>query len=419
MEFWSVLVVSLQRNMQQVANTKQLAPFLWKQCCRVMIPRSHDFGMSSPRLDSRRHKWRSKSKIIFEISTCTHIWTQYREATEGTHHVCSLCLESMRSKHTPTLQKLWYTIQKCSRHPGFSCSAFIKTKTLRRVSKKLSVVVHESMNPKRLIKTGFQRSNSSQLQNCRNRRTASKKLGVKVTASKSPSKEQSSESWSQSPRKWTCPCSVSHLQSFHFGHDMCIAYSQGEIIPNLSKSHQTSTEIADPSPTITRNIIQTFWHLQRWSPRSRTAVTKMDVPGRELSPLLKPSHIFCQNLSQLKVNVHRRLGVGTTHIHIQITNTEVVLMLGQVLVFTLHMFEPLRLGQVQNQKSQQSPRVHHTYTAPRHHLNFPHSKPQNNSTSPRCRVPKSTRPMVGPTPCIKSTSSSTEEKKQTAAEPLP
>lgn len=38
-------------------------------------------------------------------------------------------------------------------------------------------------------------------------------------------------------------------------------------------------------------------------------------------------------------------------------------MLGHVPVFPLHMFEPLRLGQVQNQKSQQSPRVHHTYTA--------------------------------------------------------
>lgn len=66
-----------------------------------------------------------------------------------------------------------------------------KKQTLRRVFKKLSVVVDESMDPKSLIKRGFQRSNSSQLQHCRNRGTASKKLGVKVTASKSPSKERS------------------------------------------------------------------------------------------------------------------------------------------------------------------------------------------------------------------------------------
>lgn len=78
--------------------------------------------------------------------------------------------------------------------------------------------------------------------------------------------------------------------------------------------------------------------------------------------LLKPSYIFCQKSvpTQSPRSEVTSLGVGTTNIQIQITNTEVVLMLGHVLVLTLHMFEPLRLGQVQNQKSQQSPRVHHT-----------------------------------------------------------
>ena len=132
--------------------------------------------------------------------------------------------------------------------------------------------------------------------------------------------------------------------------------------PNLSKSHQICTEIADPSPTLpgtwSKNFVTSRGEVQgqglpspRWTVPNWSQVTSF-------------ARICPNSISTFRSFI--QLGVGATHIHIQIhiTNTEVVLMLGQVLVFTLHMFEPLRLGQVQNQKSQQPPRVHHTYTAP-------------------------------------------------------
>lgn len=116
----------------------------------------HDFGFSSPRLDVTSEG--QKTKLDLDISKNIHVHPHLNSVPRSYQKELikhSLCLVSRRSKHTPTLQKIW-SIQKCSQHLGFSCSVCNKTKTkkkqtLRRVSK-LSVVVHESMDPKRLIK---------------------------------------------------------------------------------------------------------------------------------------------------------------------------------------------------------------------------------------------------------------------------
>ena len=153
---------------------------------------------------------------------------------------------------------------------------------------------------------------------------------------------------------------------------MCNAYSQGErnqIYQNLTKYAQKLVILHQPSPGTWSK------HFDRGEVQGQgRPVTKMDLPQPRAPSLASRTTCWSQVTSLAgicpnSISTFRsfiQLGVGATHIHIQIhiTNTEVVLMLGQVLVFTLHMFEPLRLGQVQNQKSQQPPRVHHTYTAP-------------------------------------------------------
>ena len=147
--------------------------------------------------------------------------------------------------------------------------------------------------------------------------------------------------------------------------------------------------------------------LQRWSPRPRTA-RHQDGPSS-----VKPSHIFCQNLSKLTVHVDRRLGVGTTNIHPPRCKKNRADDWSRSGVYFAHVW-------TSQTWSSPKPEITTVTKSPpylnstKHHLISPTTNPKTTQLFLRCRAPKSTRPMVGPTPCIKSTSSTTGEKNKLA-----
>ena len=225
------------------------------------------------------------------------------------------------------------------------------------------------------------------------------RLGVKVNASKPPSKEQSSESWSQSPRKWTCLCAA----KFPLWARHCASPTLRVKGTKSIKSRQTCTEIADPSPTIPGT----------WSKHFVTS--RGEVQGQGLSsprwtfPREAKPH-FCQNLSKLKSHLDCRLGVGTTNIHPPRCKKNRADAWSGSGVFFAHVWTSQTWSSPKPEITTVTKSPPYLYSI-KLHLNFPTANPKTTQLFLRCRVPKSTRPMVGPTPCIKSSSTTREKNK--------
>lgn len=143
-------------------------------------------------------------------------------------------------------------------------------------------------------------------------------------------------------------------------------------------------------------------------------------PSRELSPgqcahnLLKPSHIFGQNLSKLNLHVQKfqsRCWNDTYSYSNHQHRSRADAWSGSGVYFA-HVWTSQTWSNPKPEITTVTKSPPYLYST-KHHLISPHSKPQNNSTSPAVSSPQVHKAHGGShTPYIKSTSSTTGEKNQ-------